>query len=132
MDDLTHKIEAYLLERRKWVSETELCEQFNIRPRRLRAVYKRPNPMHEFAISIPGLGYLHIDCATSRNFIHAKHHVWRQILPRFRTLRTWERRRHNSTRTIAHPPLVFERDSGQAVFASIAQPHTTPDVESAL
>ena len=114
--DLQTRIEQYLLDRREWVHEDEICVRFGIRPRRLRGIGDKPNLCHDFALSIPGQGYKHIACATEADFIHAKHHLWRHILPRFRTLRAWQQARHRVTKETQRPPVTYEKHTGQAVM----------------
>lgn len=120
--NLAGDIEQYLLDRRAWVHEDEICERFGISARRIRGLGDRPNLCHGFAISIPGQGYKHISLATPREVIHAKHAVWRHILPRFRALRAWDRARRNVYRQTSRPPMTFEKDTGQAVMAGIGDP----------
>lgn len=115
---LADQIESYLLECRDWVASNEICELFGVTERQFRQVNNQPGLCSSFAIS-GDKGFKHVSCATTSEWLHFKHRLRRHGIGEFIRVRDLGRVRRNVTRTIQRPPLVFERDSGQAIMKEI-------------
>jgi hypothetical protein len=115
MNSLSEQIEQLLLDRRDWVTSKEIVARFGLPDDRpLRQVDGEPGACSHIAISRPGKGFKHIECATSaewERFKRGQRNLGVGILCRIRALRS---RRNRQTRQRRHH--TFEKISGQGVL----------------
>ena len=114
MNDQAKEIERFLLERRGWVTASELEKEFGINDRALRALDGKPGLCSEFAIS-GNKGFKHVRYATDTEFDRSyqrsrKHAIGELIGARLR-------KRYRQRLLTAPPKPVFERSTGQAVMS---------------
>ena len=110
-------IEQYLLAKRDWVSVRDICRLFGVRERVLRQLGRREGALTFCAISHPRKGIKHVACATTSEYLHAKHAMRRHAISELRRVAAWDRRRREVVRTIARPPIIIERDTGQLIMS---------------
>jgi len=110
------QIESYLLARRDWVSVRELCERFGVRERVLRQLGDHSGVLTKCAISHSRMGLKHVACASTSEYLHAKHAMRRHAISRLRRTAGWDRRRHEVTRQFSRPAVTIERDTGQLIM----------------
>ena len=110
------QIERYLLAKRDWVSVAEICQVFGCRARALRQLGSDPGLATQYAISHPRMGLKHVANASTAEYLHAKHAMARHAISELRRKAAWDRTRSQLTRTLARPPIILERDTGQLVM----------------
>ena len=112
-DDLANRVEAFLLDRQGWVPAVEICTEFGLQERALRATGTRPGLCSDCAIS-GDKGFRHVRHATDEEFAHAFARMRRHALRELVHARQLRRRRRAAV--VSRPPLVFERATGQALL----------------
>ena len=112
-DDLANRVEAFLLQRQGWVPAVEICTEFGVQDRALRATGTRPGLCSDCAIS-GDKGFRHVLHATDEEFGHAYARMRRHGLGELVHARQLRRKRHAAV--VPRPPLVFERATGQALL----------------
>jgi hypothetical protein len=110
------EIERFLLARRDWVSVRELCERFGIRARILRQLGSRSGVLTKCAISHSRMGLKHVACASTAEYLHAKHAMRRHAISELRRGAAWDRRRRQVVRSFSRPAVTVERDTGQLIM----------------
>lgn len=115
MNDLSARIEQYLLETRDWVDTDVLCARFLITERQLRGIHDQPGLVSNFAISRPGQGgFKHASLATQTEYLRWKHCLRKHAIKELVRVAAVDRRRHTLTRTVA--THIFEKHSGQELM----------------
>jgi len=107
----------YLLRAPGWVSAWELKRKFDIDERLLRQSGKHPGLCSEFAISHPSIGggYKHIAHTTTAEWLEFKHAMRKHGIKELVRVRDLDKKRQEMRR--GAPPVVFEKDSNQALMA---------------
>jgi len=114
--ELATRIEAFLLERRDWVSTEELCLAFGLPDdRALRQAKNKPGLISRFAIS-GDRGLRHVRTASTGEWLHFKHRLRKHAISEFIRVRSLNIARHNAVRQVA-PKTIFEKDTGQVLLA---------------
>lgn len=113
MNPLAQQIEKYLLEKRGWVTTSELELKFGVRDRQLRSIHGQPGLCSEFAIS-GNKGFKHVQYASDAEFTRADQRVRKHAIGELIGARL--RRRYRQRLLTAKPPPVHERATGQAVM----------------
>jgi hypothetical protein len=114
-EELEAAIEALLLERRDWVSTSEICLLFGIRERQLRDLDKQPGLCTRFAISRNGAGgYKHARCATTSEWTEFRRSMRKHAIKELMRVRDLTRVRLDATRTVRQ--VLWEKDSGQGIL----------------
>jgi len=114
--DVKERIEAYLLADRGWVPCRKIETLFDVRERALRGLDGRPGLCSDFAIS-SNKGLKHVTLASRAEWLHCKHRLRRHGINELVRVSTLDRRRQSATRSLLHPPMTYEKDTGQAVMA---------------
>lgn len=115
-EELTERIEQFLLDSGGWVSSKEICARFELRDDRiLRNVGSTPGLCSNFAIS-SDKGFKHVTRASTREYLAFKHRMRRHAVGEFKRISKLDRVRNNLTRTIKHPAFTFQKDTGQGVL----------------
>ena len=115
-DDLAARIDAFLLARQDWVSAAEICVEFGVADRALRATGRRHGLCSECAIS-GDKGFRHVRHATDEEFTKAYGRMRRHGLGELVHARKLLRKR--LAVVVPRPPLVFERATGQALLPAL-------------
>jgi len=110
------QIEQYLLGRRDWVPVAEICARFGCRERELRQLGRDPGLCTRFAISNSRLGLKHVACASTAEYLAAKHAMRRHAISELRRGAAWDRRRRALVRSYTRPAVTVERDTGQLIL----------------
>lgn len=127
---VAEEIEAFLLERRDWVSASELVTRFNLpTDRPLRSLGDDRGLCSGFAIS-GNRGFKHVALATRAEWLRFKHRLRRHGIGELVRVRDLDHRRQSVVRRLTSPspkpPLFFERDSGQELLSlGLECAHTT-------
>ncbi len=117
-DDLSSRIEQYLLNSRGWVGAAELCRVFVVNERAFRADGRRRGLCSNFAIS-GDRGFRHIGCATDEEFANAHTRMRRHAVSEFIHARDLKRERMRRVTDLRRPPFMVERATGQGLLLQI-------------
>lgn len=112
-DELTQRIEMYLLTVEAWVPADELCSIFKVAERQLRQVGEQPGLCSGFAIS-GDKGFKHVSLASTDEWLRFKHRLRKHGIQELCRVRDLDKRRHDATRT--RHGIRFEKDSGQGLL----------------
>ena len=113
-NELSNRIEAYLLAAKGWVSAADLCVAFQVSKRDLRAHGDRPGLCSQFAIS-GNRGFRHVAHASPGEFNNGCQRMISHAegeLARVEQLR----RRRLQAQSPSRPAPTFERGSNQALL----------------
>ena len=114
--DVKKRIEAYLLADQGWVPCRKIKALFDVHERALRGIDGRPGLCSDFAVS-SDKGLKHVTLASRTEWLRFKHRLRRHGINELVRVRRLDRRRHAATRSLLHPPMTYEKDTGQAVMA---------------
>lgn len=115
MTDLASQVEVWLQLQPGWVPAAEICRQFGVEERDLRAVHDNPGLLTEFAIS-SHQGFKHVRNASRQEFLDFKHRLRKHALRELRRTRRLDAARHRLTTPAHQRPIRAELDGGQLVF----------------
>ncbi len=117
MDSLAQEIEAHLKAAHGWVSKLQICQEFRVNERRLRADGDRPGLLDDFAVSSTRegqSGFIHNDFLPTADYLPIKHRIKRHAIAELRKTRRWDSSRKN--RFVGTFPDQIERFTKQATL----------------
>lgn len=116
MENLKRQIELWLLTRKDWVAAAEICAQFKVTERQLRAKGDLPGLCSDFAIS-GDKGFKHVWNATTEEYTRAHGRILAHLKHEARRLRTWRLARQNQL--TGRRSTLFEKHSGQGLLLPV-------------